>query len=279
MVSGGNSKNNHGSHRWPEVATADAIPTPYQIFNQKKGSKYSKLRFYELVKLYHPDRHDHVIDDGLSYATKLERYRLVVAANDILSDPVKRNAYDRYGAGWSDFTGVDISHGQAGSSTKYGTYTNRGWKAGPDSPMHNATWEDWERWYQRDAEGPQQETFSSNSVFVSMIMVFAAIGFVGQVTRVESHTLTALEQSDALHISISEDLRRRRQETNAANSNRDERIRHFLNQRGHTVYQGTSSKDQNTMRLLPNPEGYSNQNIGGEQITVYRGPKDNSGKG
>jgi len=279
MVSDGNSRHSHGSHRWPEVTSADAIPTPYQIFNQKKGSKYSKLRFYELVKLYHPDRHDHIIDDGLSYSTKLERYRLVVAANDILSDPVKRNAYDRYGAGWHDFTGVDISHGQAGSSTKYGTYTTRGWKAGPNAPMHNATWEDWERWYQRDAGGPQRETFSSNSVFVSMIMIFAAIGFVGQVTRVESHTLTALEQSDALHISVSDDLRRRRQETNAANSTRDERIRVFLNQRGPAGTSGTVSNDQKSMRLLPAPDGYSNQEIGAQHMAVYQGRKDNSGNG
>ena len=279
MVSNGTSRHNHASHCWPEVTSADAIPTPYQIFNQKRGSKYSKLRFYELVKLYHPDRHDHITDDGLSYATKLERYRLVVAANDILSDPIKRNAYDRYGTGWNDFTGMDMSNGQAASSNKYGTYTNRGWKANPGSPMHNATWEDWERWYQRDAGGPQRETFSSNSVFVSLIMIAAAAGFVGQVTRVESHTLTALEQREAMHISVAEDLRRRRQEANAANSNRDERILSFLNQRGPAKYQGTGVKDQNDMRLLPALKGYSNQDIGERHVTVYRDTKENSGSG
>lgn len=279
MISDGHSRHDKGSHCWPEVTSAGAIPTPYQIFSQKKGSKYSKLRFYELVKLYHPDRHDHVVDDGLSYSTKLERYRLVVAANDILSDPIKRSAYDRYGAGWNDFVGSDVSHGQAGTSTKYGTYTNRGWKAGPNSPMHNATWEDWERWYQRDAGGPQKETFSSNSVFVSLIMVFAAIGFVGQVRRVDSHTLTALEQSDALHITVSEDLRRRRQETNAANSNRDERIRSFLNQRGPKEHEWAGSKDQVPTRLLPPPNGSLSQNIGERHLVVYQGPKKGSGNG
>ena len=78
------------------------IPTPYQIFGQKKDSPYSKRKFYELVKLYHPDRHDYGSSGNLpSYTTKLERYRLIVAANDILSNPVKRAAYDRYGSGWN----------------------------------------------------------------------------------------------------------------------------------------------------------------------------------
>src|SRR6187402_3852458 len=86
MVSDGHSRHDHGQLRWPEMTSANSLPTPYQIFNQNKGSPYSKRRFYELVKLYHPDRHDHdTISHSLSYATKLERYRLVVAANDILS--------------------------------------------------------------------------------------------------------------------------------------------------------------------------------------------------
>lgn len=78
--------------------------SPYAIpdLQSEEGSSYSKRRFYELVKLYHPDRHNHDISTyGLSYATKLEKNRLVVAANEILSDPVKGSAYDCYGAGWN----------------------------------------------------------------------------------------------------------------------------------------------------------------------------------
>lgn len=131
MVSDGYSRGDHGKMWWPEVTSANKIPTPYQIFNQKKGSPYSKERFYELVKLYHPDRHD--VSDGLSYDTKLERYRLVVAANDLLSDPVKRGAYDCYGAGWN---GAPDVRGPSGGG--------RGWSGGPNGPSRNATWEDCE---------------------------------------------------------------------------------------------------------------------------------------
>src|SRR5690348_6812083 len=45
----------HPNIPWPEVTSTNAIPSPYEIFNQKKGSPYSKHRFYELVKIYHPD--------------------------------------------------------------------------------------------------------------------------------------------------------------------------------------------------------------------------------
>src|SRR5690554_4812441 len=58
MVADGRSRDApHPNIPWPEVSSANAIPSPYEIFNQKKGSPYSKRRFYELVKIYHPDRH------------------------------------------------------------------------------------------------------------------------------------------------------------------------------------------------------------------------------
>ncbi|KAG9241006.1 hypothetical protein BJ878DRAFT_254779 [Calycina marina] len=250
-------KSRHVDYRWPEITGTNKVPNPYQIFNQQKGSKYSKERFYTLVKIYHPDRHDQVMNDGLDYATKLERYRLVVAANDILSDPIKRNAYDTWGAGWNSSNEAGMPHGMARTSTKYGTYTQRGWNPKPGAPMRNATWEDWERWHQKEAGGPQQETFSSNSVFVSLIMMFAAIGFVGQVTRVESHTETVMEHRGALHISVSEDLRRRRQGTAAIEANRDERIRSFLNSRGPDGYGVTGLENTDDVKLLPAPPGYS----------------------
>ncbi|KAJ5294806.1 hypothetical protein N7508_009627 [Penicillium antarcticum] len=40
------------------------------------------------------------ISQGLSKDERVERYRLIVAAHEILSDPQKRTAYDVYGIGW-----------------------------------------------------------------------------------------------------------------------------------------------------------------------------------
>lgn len=148
---------------WPKTGRPGAVPTPYEIFNLGKHSPYSKRRFLELVMLYHPDRSRSISElRGISHlpqSVRLERYRLIIAANNILSDPVKRSAYDRYGAGWN-------GHPEAKSSRTYnnGQSANAwGWQ-GPEefrSASQNATWEDWERWYQRDKTTPQRPVFVS----------------------------------------------------------------------------------------------------------------------
>lgn len=241
MVSDGSSRHNHGDLRWPEVTSANAIPTPYQIFNQKKGSPYSKQRFYELVKLYHPDRHDYdTSDGGLSYDKKLERYRLVVAANDILSDPIKRGAYDCYGAGWNGAPDVASPRDPGNPSAAWG---GRGWSGGPRGPSNNATWEDWEKWYQKDAGGPQEPRFVSNSAFVGLILTFAVLGGIGQATRANSYGISFVEQREALHHNISKDLMRRRKETVHDYGSREERIESFLRQRDPVAYGVTEPKE------------------------------------
>ncbi|KAF3347304.1 hypothetical protein VdG2_04583 [Verticillium dahliae VDG2] len=67
-------------HRWPSHSN----PTPYDIFAIDKATPYTKARFYELVKLYHPDTHPreggHAAPRGLTglpAAVRLERYRLI----------------------------------------------------------------------------------------------------------------------------------------------------------------------------------------------------------
>lgn len=260
MVSGGHSRHNHGSIHWPEKTSVDAVPTPYQIFDQKKGSKYSKERFYQLVKIYHPDRHDHAgSDNGISYATKLERYRLVVAANDILSDPVRRGAYDRYGAGWNGQPDVLRPQDASEHPATWGGCGGRGWNGGPNGPSQNATWEDWERWYQRDSEGPQSPRFVSNTAFVVLIVIFAILGGVGQATRVGNYSMSFLEQRDALHSDISKDLMRRRKEAADGMASRDERIQSFLRQRAPVGYSLNAPREESHRKLLPAPKVSSSE--------------------
>lgn len=278
MVSDGHSRHNHGKHRWPEVTSANSVPTPYQIFGQKKGSPYSKKRFYELVKQYHPDRHDlEPSQDGLSYTTKLERYRLVVAANDILSDPVKRGAYDCYGAGWNGSPDVVRPRDSSDAATTWGTYSGRGWGGGPGGPSQNATWEDWEKWYQRDAKGPQEPRFVSNSAFVALIMIFATLGGIGQATRAGSYGVSFIEQRDALHDNISKDLMRRRKETTTIYGSREERIHSFLKQRDPEGYGVIDPKEESYRKALPPPEICSSEDIKGRQMNPYQGKSNPKG--
>jgi curved DNA-binding protein CbpA len=254
IVSNGHSRHQHDTLPWPEIATVDRIPTPYQIFGQKKGASYSKKRFYELVKLYHPDRHDP--DDGIPYSTKLERYRLVVAANDLLCDPVKRWAYDCYGAGWNGQPEVTSPRDSSNQGKSWGSYSGHGWSNGRGGPSRNATWEDWEKWYNRDSQGKQEPTYFSNSAFVSLIALFAALGGIGQATRAGNMSTSFLEKCDALHDDMSKELMRRRKETNTYSS-REDRIQGFLKQRDPYGYGLTGPHDGQHRNLLPPPEVFS----------------------
>ncbi|KAI1139415.1 hypothetical protein F5Y05DRAFT_346769 [Hypoxylon sp. FL0543] len=204
-------------HAWP----SSPHPTPYEIFGQHKSAPYSKTKFYELVKIYHPDRHRHVHAHSLSHTARLERYRLVVAANQILSDPTRRRAYDLYGAGWGGVRSMENMNREV----------YRSWRNTPGNPSMNATWEDWERWYnERDGKKEQQRpVYVSNQLFASVLCIFVVIGSIGQARRAGTNTVNLVEMKDQHHAAISESMRKLRSEK--AVLSRQERIESFLRDR------------------------------------------------
>ncbi|CAO1632099.1 unnamed protein product [Parajaminaea phylloscopi] len=104
-------------------------PSPYDIFHLPRTSSAAevKARYYDLVKILHPDRRlDHLkhrdsrsrsaeshaadaaasparngreTENGIEDKVK-EEFRLVVAAYELLTDHKRRAAYDRWGLGW-----------------------------------------------------------------------------------------------------------------------------------------------------------------------------------
>jgi hypothetical protein len=249
VTSGQSSDSHHQTLPWPEVTYAQAIPTPYQIFHQKKGSPYSKHRFYELVKIYHPDKFHHSID-VIPHAVKLERYRLIIAANNLLSDPVKRGAYDRYGAGWNGRPGVT-------KSATEGAQSGGGWGNGGD-PSQNATWEDWEQWHHKEAGG-KQEPYVANGTFVVLIILFATVGTLMQGRQMTNFSTGLIAHIDALHDEMSKDLMRRRNETLSLGS-KEERVQEFLKARDPLGYGATDPKEQRR-KLPPDHEACSSEDI------------------
>lgn len=221
------------SSQWPSCAN----PTPYQIFDLKINAPYSKARFYELVKIYHPDRHRQTPGDALTDGVRLERYRLIIVANEILSDPTKRRAYDLYGAGWGSIRSMDNSAYR---------HADKSWRNEPGNPSMNATWEDWERWYAERSGGPkekQQTVFMSNELFVIILCVFVIIGSMGQARRASTATMNIMEVRDKRHQAISNEMGRRRQEQGALS--RHERVESFLRQRdGWNVSPSVAHHDQ-----------------------------------
>lgn len=211
----GSQRESHDHTNWPTAQD----PTPYEIFDQQKSAPYSKAKFYELVKLYHPDRHHHTAHQGLAHATKLERYRLVIAANHILCDPAKRRAYDLYGAGWG---GKDDMHNDYRAA-------ERSWRQQPGSAANNATWEDWEQWYQQRDGKKQEPLYMSNGGFVVVIVMFVLIGGWGQATRAGSHSLYIVEMEDKKQNHISAEMKKRQNESSMLT--REGRVESFLRQR------------------------------------------------
>ncbi|RMZ78866.1 hypothetical protein DV738_g3623, partial [Chaetothyriales sp. CBS 135597] len=206
-------------HRTPHSENSSTIPprpTPYEIFDIRPSGVYSKRQFYELVKMYHPDRHAHHVRLApdhpiatLPRLERLERYRLVVRAHEILSDPAKRQAYDASGAGWDDHSSDTATRARARARARADTDA--------DSCFENATWEDWERWYARTAhpehaQGPQAYggNFFNPNLFASLVIVLAVISGIFQATHVSQFSGTIEERAIAFTAQTQQFLRERR---------------------------------------------------------------------
>lgn len=241
----------HG-HVWPETPKGRSSPTPYQIFNLKQNGAYSKAKYYQLVKLYHPDL-SNGSNNEISDKVKMERYRLVVAAHTILSDPAKRSAYDRFGAGWDGRaeTSERSSHTAGPFSHSYGN---------PSDPIwNNATWEDWERFYERrDGVYPQKRApvYMANSYFLALIVALAIMGSSLNVNRAKDAGHYIVEQRDLVHDRAAKELRRVRQEASTLSSRQD-KIDFFVRQREATLATSgdfESLREERANRVLADQE-------------------------
>ncbi|KAL1602850.1 J domain-containing protein 1 [Paraconiothyrium brasiliense] len=228
---------------WPDAVPPHRSPTPYQILRCERGHAYTKHRFYSLVKLYHPDRADTTSPVAhLPHAVRLERYRLLVAAHTILSDDAKRKAYDAWGLGWSGHHQAP-AHSQA--SPRPWAYDERQWN---HDPSQNATWEDWERWYQRESgtEAPR-DLYMSNFAFVSLVFAIVTLGGIMQGTRANMFGTSVLEHRERIHKEASLELQRSKRAT--MSGDRNERIKTFLEHR-----EATLAGEDAYQRLLPPAE-------------------------
>ncbi|KAM0797249.1 hypothetical protein BDR22DRAFT_892357 [Usnea florida] len=237
---------------WPDLSSPNVVPTPYQILRLKKDSPYSKRRFYELVKIYHPDRNGHDVGSSdasvLPGSIKMERYRLIVTAHEILSDPVKRCEYDKSGAGWNGRPELGASK----TSWCYDRETKWSGFDTNDSPYRNATWEDWEKWYQRD-KAKQDPLYFSNGGFLMLVLAAVFLGGFGQSTRVGEYSNAFQRQAKKVHDDASKAIRRRRTESQEF-GNRDERLQHFLKTRDPHSYRVADPTDKSYQKLLQEPE-------------------------
>ena len=252
---------------WPchkSQKKSPAEPTPYDIFEIERTETYSKQKFYELVKIYHPDRQTHHRPEAsiqqIPTVERLERYRLIVQAHTILSDPARRKAYDATGAGW----GTQSSWARADGNTRPHTASDH------DSPFANATWEDWERWYGRShskyGTGPQTYagTYVNPNAFASFVILMAIISGVLQATHAGQYSGSVEEKAKAFTAQTHQFMSDRKVENTEYSTSgfsghsfnessgigsgmADHRIRHFLERRDPSKY-GLKDEEEGTYR-------------------------------
>lgn len=199
---------------WPSTSNF----SPYDLLKPDRSGPYCKKRFYRLVKLYHPDgKCDHPACKGLSEPVRLERYRILVAAHELLSDPGKRAAYDRFGIGWHSQN--PHVHIQASGS-----------RGNPDPIFRNATWEDWERWREEREGRTAQPTIVSHQTFAVFVVLVALFAGSAQAVAIGKHTSLAEQRSNALNQKCGKFLDERRRLARAQTES-GERIQSFLARR------------------------------------------------
>ena len=152
------SKPGESSGRGPFPLPASKQATPYEVFHlpRNSSSREIKARYYDLVKIYHPDRalarHDGHRSPPSSSTTKSatlspeqahEDFKRVREAYVILSNDAKRRLYDQSGMGWDpsgdnhlDGVGVPV------------------WKGGfPKTAQERAVYEAWSSSLRRGSPG------------------------------------------------------------------------------------------------------------------------------
>ncbi|KAH7155161.1 hypothetical protein B0J13DRAFT_219506 [Dactylonectria estremocensis] len=214
---------------WPKTPN----PTPYDIFSMRRDDPYTKHRFFQLVKLYHPDKHSH--DSAVQHvptATRLERYRLIVAANDLLSDPNKRSLYDSQGVGWTGSRSPTLNESVR--------HAEKSWRHRPGNAARNATWEDWERWYDARDGRTVDSMYMSNGVFATLVVMLCMIGAFAQMSRAEQSGADYVETRNQSNLAIGRQMARSTYV--ASGQSKDERVDNFLRDRDNLSYEFTPSK-------------------------------------
>ncbi|KAL4810281.1 hypothetical protein BDV18DRAFT_130678 [Aspergillus unguis] len=227
---------------WPSSSTF----TPYDIIGVPRGAPYSKHRFYELVKIYHPDRpcNGHPLCKDITPEVRLQRYRIVVTAHEILSDPRRRAAYDSTGQGWA-FNPVGRHRRTApAGSAEY------------DPIFANATWEDWERWYSRN--GRRQETVVDQRTFVTFVVLLFCFGAAVQTSWITQVSTGYEDRLKDINEQSTRFLNQRRENTVNQMAGSEAKVQHFLIRRDPSGH-GLKGEEQRVYRDTLIPQKTSGQ--------------------
>ncbi|CAG8763203.1 4253_t:CDS:1, partial [Ambispora leptoticha] len=150
-----------------------------------------KKRYYDLVKDYHPDKSKD------TSAVALERFRKVVAAYEILSNPRKKDLYLRYGFGWEE-----QQKNSSSTSSYNGNNASKSYKP--------RSWHDEDRYH--GAFNNNEPIFMANSYLAAFIIATALFGGMIQLLRLENSSMSLKAAADRHHLRASKNLKTVRRE-------------------------------------------------------------------
>jgi len=160
----------------PRDWTTIPSPTPFDIFSLPKTASEEEIRsrYYDLVKIYHPDK------CGDNSPIALERFRKVVKAHEILNNRHKKEMYLRFGVGWDSPVATNTT---ASSSMSYGSRFTKGSKYSSNYSYYQG-WEADNDIYK--GEFSTTERFMSNPYFAAFVITAAIFGAAIQYMRIEN---------------------------------------------------------------------------------------------
>ncbi|CAG8454579.1 9252_t:CDS:1 [Paraglomus occultum] len=163
-------------------------PTPFDVLGLSHNASAAEMkeRYYELVKQYHPDKVGH------NSPAALDRFRNVVKAYELLSNPKRKELYLRYGIGWIDT-----------SFMKDTTRNNSSYKSAPRY-SHVNTWG-------QEETGDGKPIFISNIYFAAFLIAAAIFASMFQFLRAENSVNSIRLAQERHHLQASKDLARARQ--------------------------------------------------------------------
>jgi curved DNA-binding protein CbpA len=166
---------------WPQSTN----PTPYEIFNLPRTASPAEIkkRYYQLARRYHPDTRFEL--SGEANQVRLQRFRQVVRANELLSSAPTRRIYDSSGFGWSDMHVSDIM----------------------GDPMH---WRgNYEGRYRtaRPSTEKAEPYYTSNANFAGGIIVIMVLAGVLQISHFKKASKNSMDKLDVMHDQASLNLR------------------------------------------------------------------------
>mmetsp|Transcript_1069 Transcript_1069/g.1076 ORF Transcript_1069/g.1076 Transcript_1069/m.1076 type:complete len:299 (-) Transcript_1069:90-986(-) len=228
----------HNLHPWPNSKK----PTPYEIFHiDSKDENLSVLEFNKIlkrihssyVKIYHPDISSNIeiLDSKqrpLTQQMKRDRFDQIMTAYELLKDPRRRTAYNRYkGTSWDSYqpqSNSFESYRMANAHRKKYNFENdeEFWRAG--------TWEDYYK-MKFKRKPPTKEELDKNKYKILVgVLAVATLACGLEIMLALNKTKEMNRQITLLNLKSMQDLQRST-DNYREGTTRFLRIRRFLLQR------------------------------------------------